>query len=96
MKTVCIHLRVSKEFGPIRVLGSMGWIIAGFLIGFLGWESSQLLQNTFYMTATASVFLGIYSFFLPNTPPKGKVGEKVSLKSILGLDALALLKDKRY
>lgn len=86
----------SKEFGPIRVLGSMGWIIAGFLIGFLGWENSQLLQNTFFMTATASVFLGIYSFFLPNTPPKVKVGEKVSLKSILGLDALALLKDKRY
>ena len=86
----------SKEFGPIRVLGSMGWIIAGFLIGYLGWESSQLLQNTFFMTATASLFLGIYSFFLPHTPPKVKAGEKVSLKSILGLDALALLKDKRY
>ena len=86
----------TKEFGPIRVLGSMGWIIAGFLIGYLGWESSQLLQNTFFMTATASLFLGIYSFFLPHTPPKVKAGEKVSLKSILGLDALALLKDKRY
>lgn len=86
----------SKEFAPIRVLGSLGWIIAGFSIGYFAWESSQILKYTFYMTSVASVLLGIYSFFLPNTPPKIKPYEKVSFKSILGLDALVLFKDRSY
>ena len=86
----------SKEFAPIRVLGSLGWIIAGFSIGYFAWESSQVLDYTFYMTSVASALLGVYSFFLPNTPPKIKPDEKVSLKSILGLDALVLFKDRSY
>jgi nucleoside transporter len=86
----------SKEFAPIRVLGSLGWIIAGLSIGYFAWESSQLLTYTFYMTSLASAMLGVYSFFLPNTPPKVKRGEKVNLRSILGLDALVLFKDRSY
>ena len=86
----------SKEFAPIRVLGSLGWIIAGFSIGYFAWESSQVLEYTFYMTSVASALLGLYSFFLPNTSPKIKPDEKVSLKSILGLDALVLFKDRSY
>ncbi len=86
----------SKEFAPIRVLGSLGWIIAGLTIGYLAWESTQVLKYTFYMTSAASALLGIYSFFLPNTPPKIKPDDKISLKTILGLDALALLKDRSY
>ena len=86
----------SKEFASIRVLGSLGWIIAGLTIGYLAWESTQLLKYTFYMASLASVILGIYSFFLPNTPPKLKSGEKIDLKEILGLDALTLLKDRCY
>ena len=86
----------SKEFAPIRVLGSMGWIIAGLTIGFLAWEGSQVLKYTFYMASAASAVLGVYSFFLPNTPPKIDKTQKVNLKTILGLDALALLKDRSY
>ena len=86
----------SKEFASIRVLGSLGWIIAGLTIGYLEWESTQLLKYTFYMTSLASAILGTYSFFLPNTPPKLKSGEKIGLKEILGLDALTLLKDRSY
>jgi nucleoside transporter len=41
------------------------------------------------------LLLGLFSFTLPKTPPKAK-GEKVSVKQILGLDALKLLKDKNF
>ena len=90
-----------KEFSFIRVWGTIGWILAGLFISFVfKWDSSQgiqdgLLKNTFMMTAAASIVLGLFSFTLPNTPPKGK-GEKVSLSDILGLDALKLLKDRNF
>ena len=90
-----------KEFSFIRVWGTIGWIVAGLFISFVfKWDSSQgiqdgLLKNTFMMTAAASIVLGLFSFTLPNTPPKGK-GEKVSLSDILGLDALKLLKDRNF
>ncbi len=85
----------AKEFPSIRVWGTVGWIVAGLLIGFVGWESDNLLQNTFSLAAAASMLLGVLSFILPKTPPKGK-GESVSIRDILGLDALALLKDRNY
>ena len=85
----------SKEFPPIRVFGTVGWIIAGLVIGFLGWESESLLAYTFYLTASASAILGVFSFTLPSTPPTADKGD-FSIKKILGLDALSLLKDKNY
>lgn len=85
----------SKEFPPIRVFGTVGWIIAGLIIGYLGWESKELLENTFYVTAFASLILGLFSFSLPNTPPIADKGD-YSISKILGLDALSLLKDKKY
>lgn len=86
----------SKEFASIRVLGSVGWIVAGITIGTLAWEGSQTLKYTFYMASGASAFLGIYSFFLPNTPPRLGSDKKPSLREILGLDALAMLKDRGF
>jgi len=86
----------SKEFAPIRVLGTTGWIVAGLCIGRLGWEVAKTLEYTFLLAATAAALLGIYSFTLPNTPPLKEKGEKTSLRSILGLDALKMLRDKSY
>jgi nucleoside transporter len=86
----------SKEFASIRVLGSVGWIVAGVTIGTLAWEGAQTLKYTFYMASGASAFLGIYSFFLPNTPPRLGSDKKPSLREILGLDALAMLKDRGF
>ncbi len=85
----------SKEFPPIRVFGTVGWIVAGLVIGFLGWESQNLLAYTFYLTASASAILGIFSFILPSTPPTADKGG-YSIKKILGLDSLSLLNDKKY
>jgi nucleoside transporter len=79
-----------KDFPSVRVLGTVGWIVAGLLISYLGIESSAL---TFQIAAGASVVLGLFSFTLPDTPP-GKGSTKLS--SILGLDALVLFKDRSY
>jgi len=81
----------SKEFGFIRVLGTIGWIVVGLIIGFTKIEASAL---TFQIASAASLLLGLYSFFLPHTPPK--VSGPVSVRDVLGLDALALLKDRPF
>lgn len=91
----------SKEFSFVRVFGTIGWIVAGFVISLTGWDSEAgkeagLLSNTFLMVAAASAFLGVFSFFLPKTPPKANKNEKVSVSELLGLDALKLLKDRNF
>src|ERR1035437_8510039 len=85
----------SKEFPWIRVFGTAGWIIAGVAIGVLGWEQSGTLVLTFKMAAVASAILGVLSFTLPDTPP-AKKGQKTSLRDIIGLDSIGLLKNKSY
>lgn len=84
-----------KEFSLIRMWGTIGWIAAGLLIAWLALEQKKQLDQTFTMAAAISAVLGVYSFFLPNTPPP-KAKQKTTLSQILGLDALALLKDKNY
>jgi len=85
----------SKEFPPIRVFGTAGWIIAGLTIGWLGWEKSGSLVLTFKMAAGASLILGLLSFTLPDTPPVKK-GQKTSFGDIIGLDSIGLLKNRSY
>lgn len=91
-----------KEFPPIRVWGTIGWIVAGLAISFVFvWDSAEniqagLMKNTFLLASIASLILGIFSFALPKTPPKMEKGSKVKISEILGLDALKLLKDKNY
>jgi nucleoside transporter len=84
-----------KEFPSIRVFGTIGWIIAGLVIGWLNWEQSGNLVFTFKMASVASIILGLLSFFLPDTPPVKK-GEKTTFGEIIGLDAIGLLKNKSY
>jgi len=84
-----------KEFPTIRVFGTIGWIIAGIVIGWLNWEQDGNLVLTFKMASVASIALGLFSFALPNTPP-AKKGEKTTLGDIIGLDAIGLLKNKSY
>lgn len=85
-----------KQFGGIRMWGTIGWIVAGFIIKWMHWEdNSNDLNITFKVAAAVSVVFGIYSFFLPNTPPP-KAGKDVSIKEVLGLDALSVLKDTNY
>ena len=92
----------AKEFSFIRVWGTIGWILAGLLISYyFHWDSKEnaaagMLQNTFLMTAIVSLVLGVFSFFLPKTPPSIGKEDTVTISSILGLDALKLLKDRNF
>ena len=80
-----------KEFPLIRVLGTIGWIVAGLSLSWAHWDQTI---NMFYLTAGASVVLGLFSFALPNTPPTAT--GPVSARQIIGLDALVLLKNRSY
>jgi nucleoside transporter len=83
-----------QQFPLIRVFGTIGWIVAGLFISFvLGALVAAVPERTalpLYTTAVASVLLGLYSFTLPHTPPPA-AGQRVSLRSIVGLDALGQL-----
>jgi len=91
-----------KEFSNIRVWGTIGWIVAGLLISYaFHWDTKEnvrqgLLKNTFLMSSVASIILGVFSFTLPKTPPSKSSSQKVSIKEILGLAALTLLKSKNF
>jgi nucleoside transporter len=80
-----------KQFPWIRVFGTVGWIVAGLLIGALSIETTS---STFIMAAAVSAGLGLLSFALPDTPPKG--GDSTSAKKALGTEAFVLFKDKPY
>jgi nucleoside transporter len=77
----------STMFPRIRVWGTIGWIAAGLLVGFMGWSASM---NIFWLAGISSVVLGVYSFTLPHTPPPAK-GQPVDVRAIFMLDALSLL-----
>lgn len=81
-----------KQFPWIRVFGTVGWIVAGTMVGGLGIEKTAA---TFHIAAGASAILGLYSFALPNTPPKARSAD-VSASKALGTEALVLFKSKPY
>lgn len=83
------HLGGDTQLFPyIRVTGTLGWVIAGLLVGALGLSASS---NIFIVTAIASVLLGVYAFTLPNTPPPAK-GKKFSLIDVVGARAFVLFR----
>lgn len=90
-----------KEFPVIRVFGTVGWIVAGLTVSFglVGFVSEGITPEAtalpLYLTSIASIVLGLYSFTLPHTPPPAK-GETVSVRSIVGVDALKQLGSKSF
>ena len=67
-----------RQFPWVRVFGTLGWIVAGILIGKLKLEKTV---TTFQLAAAASILLGFVSFTLPNTPPKGAQSKSQVAKS---------------
>jgi nucleoside transporter len=81
-----------KEFPGIRVLGTIGWIVAGYTIDALGFGLSA---GMFQAAAVASLVLGVFSLALPHTPP-AKLGHAITARDVLGLDALGLMKERSF
>jgi nucleoside transporter len=90
-----------KEFPVIRVFGTIGWIASGLVVSFIlvYFLSSDLPPEAtalpLYLSSAAGLILGVYSFTLPHTPPPAK-GESVSVKSIIGIDALKKLGTRSF
>lgn len=78
------------EFGPIRVLGTAGWIVAGLLVGTLAWEKTHYPVQ---LAAGASLLMAIYCLTLPHTPPLAKEG-RFTLGSIFPREAVGLLRER--
>jgi nucleoside transporter len=76
-----------NEFPRIRVWGTIGWIVAGLTVGFLGWSADARILS---LAGACSILLGAYSFTLPHTPPPAK-GKPLELRTILMADAFQLL-----
>ena len=81
-----------RDFPLIRVFGTLGWIAIGVAVGSMGFEKSA---RPFLLAAGASVVMGLFSLMLPHTPPVAR-GEALSIRVVLGLDALVMLKDRSF
>lgn len=82
-----------KEFPIIRVFGTIGWIAAGIFVSkILGADETSLPLR---VAGIAGIFMGVFSFALPHTPPPAK-GEKTSIRKIIGIDAIKKLNSKPF
>lgn len=79
-----------KDFGPIRVMGTIGWIFIGLVVGKLGLEATPV---PLMLGAGASILMAVYSLTLPHTPPLAR-GERFSVGSLFPREALSLLKER--
>ena len=80
------------EFPPIRVFGTIAWIVIVNVVGWYGWGDKATI---FQLALLLSLILGVFSFFLPHTPP-GKSKEPFSYSQLIGKDAFVLFKSKSF
>jgi len=95
--SVCYSIMSSRrmdtvsDFPAIRTWGTVGFIVAMWIVNLAGWGTSP---NQLLLASASALILGVYSFTLPPSPPT-RVQKGSSLISVLGLDALVLLKERK-
>jgi NHS family xanthosine MFS transporter len=82
---------IIKDYPSVRVWGTIGFIVALWVVSLLGFETSPF---QFYIAAASSLVLGIYAFTLPKCPPLAR-GHKKKLMEELGLNAFRLFKSSK-
>ncbi|MGB0578836.1 MAG: MFS transporter [Limisphaerales bacterium] len=90
--TICLkHLKdTERDYPIVRVFATLGWIVAGLVVSKV--LKADLLITQFYVAAGAAFTVGIYSFFLPKTPPPAK-GEKIQIGDIYGAATIPYFKN---
>lgn len=97
------------EFPKIRVWGTLGWILSGFIVaqtvlGFInipllssitGAENIQITNIPLLMCALISLIYGLYCITLPAAPPQAK-GEPFSIGKAFGIDAIKLMGERNF
>ena len=84
---------IIKDYPPIRIWGTIGFIAALWVVSLTGNESSS---NQFYIASAVSLFLGLYAFTLPQCPPLAKKTETKTFVDALGLRAFSLFKQGNF
>ncbi len=82
----------AKEFPFVMWMASVGWIVAGLTVNWLKFADNAAM---FQLASGAALVMGLYSFTLPHTPPKG-ANTPVSVGTLLGFDAIKLFRDRSF
>ncbi len=100
----------AQLFAPIRLWGTIGWLVATFLTGrylnlssetvpqlagFFKMAGEPSLRDVLRIPGFVSLFYGLYCFFLPHTPPTPATGQSGPRQSAF-LESLQLMKDRSF
>lgn len=84
---------VIKDFPPIRVWGTIGFIVAMWVTNLTG---NKALGGQFYIAGSAAVILAFFAFFfIPKCLPNKEQKERKSLLNLFGLDAFRLFANSK-
>jgi NHS family xanthosine MFS transporter len=82
---------IVKDFPPIRVWGTIGFIAAMWMVDLFGWKSNN---TQLIFSAVSALALGVYAFTMPKCPPV-KSNKTKSFLATIGLDAFVLFKQRK-
>ena len=86
-----------KTFPPIRVFGTVGFIVAMLMVNFISIDGVQMQSSPLQLMLSGafSIFLAVYALTLPNCPVSKTSGGNFSISEVLGLKSFSLFKDRK-